>query len=68
MPENQTTDGATAEAVLAALDAAHVALLDAAVLVAQRYGQGAQQAVQLCGAAAMIAEDWMPAIRAEVMQ
>ena len=59
---------ATAEEVLAALDEAHTALLSAAEAVAARYGQGTEKAVQLCGAALMIAEDWMPAIRAEVMQ
>jgi hypothetical protein len=66
--DTDKTTPATADAVLAALDAAHVALLDAAMLVAQRYGQGAEMAVQLCGAASIITEDWMPAIRAEVTQ
>jgi hypothetical protein len=67
MSQNQTTP-ATAAEVLAALDAAHVALLSAAEAVASRYGRGAPQAVQLCGAALMISEDWAPAIRAEVTQ
>lgn len=59
---------ATAQEVLAALDEAHAALLSAAEAVAARYGQGAEKALQLCGAALMISEDWMPAIRAEVTQ
>jgi len=68
MAQQPETTPATADAVLTALDAAHVALMDAALVVASRYGQGAMQAVQLCGAAAMITDDWMPAIRAEVTQ
>lgn len=65
---NDQTTPATAEEVIASLDAAHAALLAAAEAVASRYGPGAQQATQLCGAALMISEDWVPAIRAEVCQ
>lgn len=54
---------ATKAEVIASLQCAHVALVNAAKLVASRYGAGSAQATQLAGAAAMIAEDWVPALQ-----
>lgn len=59
---------ATTEDVLDALDAAHAALMCAAEAMASRYGRGTLKAVELCGAALMISEDWIPSIRAEITQ
>ena len=58
----QHAEAATEAAVIASLKCAHVALVNAAERVASRYGAGCPKAKQLAGAAAMIAEDWIPAI------
>lgn len=48
--------------MIAKLDAAHIALMDAADTAARRYGVGTHIATQLAGAAAMIAQDWIPSV------
>lgn len=63
MSKAETT--ATAADVLDALAKAHAAMMDAALVLARRYGQGNEKSVQLCGAALMISNDWSPAIQAE---
>jgi hypothetical protein len=55
---------ATKVEVLALLGDAHVALVHAAEAMTRRYGLS-EHVAQLYGAAAMITDDWMPAIRAE---
>ena len=47
--------------VIARLEEAHVALVGAADAMARRYGSS-KQVEQICGAAIMISEDWVPAI------
>ena len=65
MPESpQTTSRATKAEVLACLEKAHVALVVAAEAMMRRYGSS-DHVKQLCGAAAMVSDDWMPAIRKE---
>lgn len=59
--ETRTTDAD----VLKALENANIALLCAAEILARRYGRGTEKAKQLCGAALLISEDWIPAICAE---
>jgi adenine/guanine phosphoribosyltransferase-like PRPP-binding protein len=56
---------ATADDVLDALAKAHAAMMDAAAVMARRYGHGNEKSVQLCGAALMISNDWSPAIEME---
>lgn len=53
----------TKDEVISRLEEAHVALLAAAETIA-RYG-ASEQAAQMAGAATMVSEDWIPAIRAE---
>ncbi|CAB4128476.1 hypothetical protein UFOVP99_37 [uncultured Caudovirales phage] len=57
----------TTSEVIQALEAAHVAMMHAAGMLAMRYGTGSQQAVQMAGAAAMVADDWIPGFRQEAM-
>ena len=51
--------------VIAALNGAHASLIAASVMISRRYGSGTEKAAQLCGAAVMISEDWIPAIEQE---
>ena len=58
-------DRASKAEVIARLQEAHVALVGAADAMARRYGSS-KQVEQICGAARMIIDDWVPAIREEV--
>ena len=57
-------DRASKAEVIARLEEAHVALVGAADAMARRYGSS-QQVEQICGAAIMISENWVPAIQEE---
>ena len=51
--------------LLTALDKAFDAMCKAALALERRYGDYAENAMQLRGAAVMIKKDWMPAIEKE---
>jgi hypothetical protein len=59
---------ATTDEVIEALNAACLALLSAAGAMIRRYGADTEKVIQLCGAAAMVRDDWIPAIRAEAAE
>jgi hypothetical protein len=56
---------ATRDEVIAALQAAEVALINASEALARRYGAESRVATQSAGAARMIATDWIPNILKE---
>lgn len=59
------SDRATKEEVIARLNEARVALIGAADAMARRYGSS-DHVKQICGAAGLISDDWIPAIEEEV--
>ena len=64
--ETETTmPRARASEVLAALEAAHVAMTTAALMLAERYGRGSQHATEMAGAALLVSRSWMPQIAEE---
>jgi hypothetical protein len=56
---------ATREEVIAALQAAEIALTNASEALARRYGDKSRAATEAAGAAAMIATNWIPNILKE---
>lgn len=65
LPRGRDVDRATKEEVIARLTEAHTALVGAADAMARRYGSS-DHTIQLCGAATLITDDWIPDIEAEV--